>query len=54
MEYLANPGMMIFGADSHTCQAGCMGAFATGIANTELAAVWATGQLWLSSINHQD
>jgi homoaconitase/3-isopropylmalate dehydratase large subunit len=28
LEYLAAPGMMILGADSHTCQAGCVGAFA--------------------------
>src|SRR5215203_7380628 len=47
LEYLASPGMMILGADSHTCQAGCLGAFATGIGSTEIAAVWATGQLWL-------
>src|ERR687891_2918218 len=47
LEYLAAPGMMILGADSHTCQAGCLGAFATGIGSTEIAAVWASGQLWL-------
>jgi 3-isopropylmalate/(R)-2-methylmalate dehydratase large subunit len=47
LEYLAAPRMMILGADSHTCQAGCVGAFATGIGSTEIAAVWATGQLWL-------
>jgi len=47
LEYLAAPGMMILGADSHTCQAGCVGAFATGIGSTELAAVWTTGELWL-------
>jgi 3-isopropylmalate/(R)-2-methylmalate dehydratase large subunit len=47
LEYLAIPGMMILGADSHTCQAGCLSAFATGIGSTEIAAVWATGQLWL-------
>src|ERR671911_1494511 len=47
LEYLASPGMMILGADSHTCQAGCVGAFASGIGSTEVAAVWATGQLWL-------
>src|ERR671930_521376 len=47
LEYLAAPGMMILGADSHTCQAGCVAAFATGIGSTEIAAVWATGQLWL-------
>jgi 3-isopropylmalate/(R)-2-methylmalate dehydratase large subunit len=47
LEYLAVPGMMILGADSHTCQAGCISAFATGIGSTEVAAVWATGQMWL-------
>jgi 3-isopropylmalate/(R)-2-methylmalate dehydratase large subunit len=47
LDYLAIPGMMILGADSHTCQAGCMSAFATGVGSTEIAAVWATGQLWL-------
>jgi 3-isopropylmalate/(R)-2-methylmalate dehydratase large subunit len=39
--------MIILGADSHTCQAGCVGAFATGIGSTEIAAVWASGRLWL-------
>jgi 3-isopropylmalate/(R)-2-methylmalate dehydratase large subunit len=47
LEQLAAPGMIILGADSHTCQAGCISAFATGIGSTEIAAVWATGQLWL-------
>lgn len=47
LEYLAAPGMMILGADSHTCQAGCISAFATGIGSTEIAAIWAAGQLWL-------
>jgi 3-isopropylmalate/(R)-2-methylmalate dehydratase large subunit len=47
LEYLASPGMMIVGADSHTCQSGCLSAFATGIGSTEMAAVWATGQIWL-------
>jgi 3-isopropylmalate/(R)-2-methylmalate dehydratase large subunit len=47
LEQLAVPGMIILGADSHTCQAGCISAFATGIGSTEIAAVWATGQLWL-------
>ena len=47
LEYLASPGMIILGADSHTCQAGCVGSFATGIGSTEIAAVWASGRLWL-------
>ncbi|MGB7637086.1 MAG: 3-isopropylmalate dehydratase large subunit [Nitrososphaeraceae archaeon] len=47
LEYLATPGMMILGADSHTCQAGSVSAFASGIGSTEIAAAWATGRLWL-------
>jgi 3-isopropylmalate/(R)-2-methylmalate dehydratase large subunit len=47
LEYLAEPGMTILGADSHTCQAGCVGAFATGIGSTEIAAIWASGRIWL-------
>ena len=28
-ENIVSPGMMIYDADSHSCKAGCMGAFAT-------------------------
>jgi homoaconitate hydratase family protein len=41
------PGNLLVGADSHTVTAGAFGAFATGIGATELAAVWATGKIWL-------
>ncbi|MEM3626826.1 MAG: homoaconitase large subunit [Candidatus Bathyarchaeia archaeon] len=41
------PGMLIVGADSHTCTYGAFGAFATGIGSTEAAAVLATGEIWL-------
>jgi len=41
------PGELIVGADSHTCTYGALGAFATGIGSTEMAAVFATGELWL-------
>ena len=41
------PGMVLFGADSHTCQGGAVGAFATGIGSSEMAAVWASGRLWV-------
>src|SRR5215210_1662347 len=47
LESLAYPGMMLLGGDSHTCQAGCLGAFATGIGSTEIASIWASGQIWL-------
>jgi 3-isopropylmalate/(R)-2-methylmalate dehydratase large subunit len=41
------PGMVIVGADSHTCTYGAFGAFATGIGSTEAAAVFATGKIWV-------
>ena len=40
------PGSLIVGSDSHTTTYGAFGAFATGIGATEMAAVWATGELW--------
>jgi 3-isopropylmalate/(R)-2-methylmalate dehydratase large subunit len=41
------PGELLVGTDSHTTTHGAFGAFATGIGATEMAAVWATGELWL-------
>ena len=41
------PGMVLFGADSHTCQGGAVGAFATGVGSSEMAGLWATGKLWV-------
>jgi 3-isopropylmalate/(R)-2-methylmalate dehydratase large subunit len=41
------PGDLAVGTDSHTNMLGAMGAFATGIGPTEMAAVLALGRLWL-------
>lgn len=43
---LVTAGELIIGADSHTCTYGALGSFATGVGSTDLAAAWATGQLW--------
>lgn len=41
------PGELLVGTDSHTTTHGAFGTFATGIGGTEMAGVWATGELWL-------
>ncbi|MCL6614496.1 MAG: 3-isopropylmalate dehydratase large subunit, partial [Firmicutes bacterium] len=41
------PGEVFVGADSHTVNHGALGAFATGVGSSDLAAVMATGELWL-------
>lgn len=44
---LVLPGDVVIGADSHTCTAGALGAFASGVGSTDLAAVMITGEVWL-------
>ncbi len=46
-EALVLPGQLVLGADSHTTHFGWLGAFGAGIGRTEMAAIWATGELWL-------
>ncbi len=41
------PGDLVVGTDSHTNMAGAMGAFAAGIGPTEMASVFALGDIWL-------
>jgi methanogen homoaconitase large subunit len=45
-EGVVRPGMVVLGADSHTCTLGAFGAFATGVGATDMAAVWASGATW--------
>ncbi|MFQ6069323.1 MAG: 3-isopropylmalate dehydratase large subunit [Candidatus Aminicenantales bacterium] len=43
----ALPGKLILGSDSHTTTYGAFGAFSAGIGRSEVAALWATDEIWL-------
>lgn len=43
---IVGPGDLVIGADSHTCTYGGLGAFATGVGSTDLAATMITGECW--------
>lgn len=46
-EGLIFPGVVLLGADSHSTHYGALGAFGAGVGRSEMAAIWATGELWL-------
>lgn len=46
-ERIAAPGLIVVGSDSHSCGYGSVGAFGSGFGSTDIALVWATGQIWL-------
>lgn len=47
MEHHVRPGQLIFGADSHTCAYGALGAFGTGVGCTDYLYAMVTGHSWV-------
>ncbi|MFQ5500534.1 MAG: aconitase/3-isopropylmalate dehydratase large subunit family protein, partial [Candidatus Zixiibacteriota bacterium] len=47
MEGVVLPGQVLVGGDSHTCTAGAINCFATGVGSSDIACAWATGEVWL-------
>lgn len=46
-EALILPGQVILGSDSHSTHFGWLGAFGMGVGRTEMAALWASGGIWI-------
>jgi 3-isopropylmalate/(R)-2-methylmalate dehydratase large subunit len=44
---LTLPGELIAGGNSHSCMAGAIGCYATGMGSTDIAAILATGRTWI-------
>lgn len=42
----ALPGLLLVGADSHSCTYGAFGAFGTGVGATDMAEIYSAGRLW--------
>jgi 3-isopropylmalate/(R)-2-methylmalate dehydratase large subunit len=44
---IVRPGMLVAGADSHTCTYGGLALVSIGVGSTDVGVAWATGELWL-------
>ena len=41
------PGMIVAGTDSHSCTYGAFGSFSTGVGTTDMANIFAMGDMWI-------